>query len=392
MAELKRNLKMGMVGGGPGAFIGDIHRKAAALDGGIDFVAGAFSSSGRKSKQKGREINLEARRAYRSYEEMIERELALPEGDRIDFVTIVTPNHVHFPVAKSFLEAGFHVVCDKPMTFDAKQARALKKIVAKSRRVFALTHTYTGYPMVKLARDMVRGGDLGKIRKIVVRYPQGWLAEPLELTGMKQAAWRTDPKRSGAAGCMGDIGTHGENLAEYISGLRIVELCADLTKFVRGRKLDDDGSVLLRFRGGARGILSASQISVGEENALAIWVYGEKGAIEWHQEEPNDLLVKMPDAPLEVWKRGNAYVEEKSPAAARATRLPPGHPEAFLEAFANIYVNVAETIRARTLRRRPDPLALDFPTVEDGLRGMLFIEAVVKSSASSRKWTKVPRG
>ena len=391
MTTLNRKLRMGMVGGGPGAFIGDVHRKAAVMDGGVELVAGAFSSSARKSKQKGRELNLDPKRAYASYDQMIEKEIARPEGDRIDFVTIVTPNHVHFPVAKAFLEAGFHVICDKPMTFDLREARALKKIVAKNRKVFALTHNYTGYPMVKLARDMIRQGDLGKIRKVVVQYPQGWLSTRLESTHQKQAEWRTDPKRSGAAGCIGDIGTHAENLAEYVTGLRITELCADLSTFVKGRKLDDDGNILLRFQKGAKGVLHASQISVGEENNLAISVYGEKAGLEWRQEDPNDLHIKTPDGPKQVWRRGNDYVGAKSPAAARATRIPSGHPEAFLEAFANIYVNATDTIRARIRRERPDPLALDFPTVEDGVRGMLFIETVVKSSKSKRKWTKMPR-
>ena len=391
MTTLNRKLRMGMVGGGPGAFIGDVHHKAAVMDGGVELVAGAFSSSARKSKQKGRELNLDSKRAYASYEQMIEKELALPEGERIDFVSVVTPNDVHFPVAKAFLEAGFHVICDKPMAFDVREARALKKIVAKNRKVFALTHNYTGYPMVKLARDMIRQGDLGKIRKIVVQYPQGWLSTLLEGTHQKQAEWRTDPKRSGAAGCIGDIGTHAENLAEYVTGLRITELCADLSTFVKGRKLDDDGNILLRFQKGAKGVLHASQISVGEENNLAIWVYGEKAGLEWHQEHPNQLHVKTPDGPEQIWKHGNDYVAEKSPAAGRATRIPSGHPEAFLEAFANIYVNATDTIRARILRQRPDPLALDFPTVDDGLRGMLFIETVVKSSKSNRKWTKMPR-
>ena len=391
MTTLNRKLRMGMVGGGPGAFIGDVHRKAAVMDGGVELVAGAFSSSARKSKQKGRELNLDPKRAYASYDQMIEKEIARPEGDRIDFVTIVTPNHVHFPVAKAFLEAGFHVICDKPMAFDVREARALKKIVAKNRKVFALTHNYTGYPMVKLARDMIRQGDLGKIRKIVVQYPQGWLSTLLEGTHQKQAEWRTDPKRSGAAGCIGDIGTHAENLAEYVTGLRITELCADLSTFVKGRKLDDDGNILLRFQKGAKGVLHASQISVGEENNLAICVYGEKAGLEWRQEDPNDLHLKTPDGPKQVWRRGNDYVGAKSPAAGRATRIPAGHPEAFLEAFANIYVNATDAIRARILRERPDPLALDFPSVDDGLRGMLFIETVVKSSKSNRKWTKMPR-
>jgi predicted dehydrogenase len=382
---------MGMVGGGPGAFIGDVHRRAACLDGDVQLVAGAFSASPAKSRRKGRELGLHHARCYRSYDEMVERELALPPAERIDFVSIVTPNHMHFPVARAFLAAGFHVVCDKPMTLDVPEARRLKTLVAKSRRVFALTHNYTGYPMVKLARDLVRQRALGPLRKIVVQYPQGWLATRLEQTGHKQAGWRTDPKQSGAAGCIGDIGTHAENLAEYITGLRIIELSADLTTFVRGRRLDDDGSVMLRFQRGVRGLLFASQVSVGEENGLAISVYGEDKGLEWRQENPNVLRVKSQNGPLEVWSRGNSYVAERSPAAARATRLPAGHPEAFLEAFANVYRNAADTIRARNTRTRADPLALDFPTADDGLRGMLFIEAVVRSSRSARKWLKVPR-
>ena len=384
-------LRMGMVGGGPGAFIGDVHRRAACLDGDVELVAGAFSASPSKSRRKGRELGLSRARTYDSYLDMVERERALPEDQRIDFVSVVTPNHLHCPVATAFLEAGFHVVCDKPMTLDVPEARRLKQVVTRSRRVFALTHNYTGYPMVKLARDLVRQGDLGRLRKVVVQYPQGWLSTRLEQAGLKQAEWRTDPTRSGAAGCIGDIGTHAENLAEYITGLQIVELCADLTTFVRGRRLDDDGTVLLRLQRGVRGVLLASQIAVGEENGLAIRVYGEEKGLEWHQEHPNTLTLRSQDGPLEVWSRGHGYVEARSPAAARATRLPAGHPEAFLEAFANVYRNAADTIRARRARTRPDPLARDFPTVDDGLRGMVFIETVVKSARSMQKWLKVPR-
>lgn len=386
-----RALKMGMVGGGPGSFIGAVHLKAARMDGQIQLVAGAFSSDPEKSKITGAEQYLDPSRVYGSWKEMIDGELKLPEGERIDFVTIVTPNHVHFPVAKAFLQAGFHVVCDKPMTLNVKEARALKQIVAKSGKVFALTHNYTGYPMVKLARDMVRQGDLGTIRKIKVQYPQGWLHNFLEKTGAKQAVWRTDPRTSGAAGCMGDIGTHAENLAEYVTGLRITEICADLNTFVPGRKLDDDGNCLVHWEKGVKGILFASQISIGEENGLAIWVYGDKAAIEWHQEHPNYLHVKTPDGPVQVWRRGNGYVGAKSPAAGRATRIPFGHPEAFIEAFANVYVNAAETIRASIAGVKPDPLALDFPTVDDGLRGMIFIESVVKSAKLGAKWVKFPK-
>ena len=384
-------LRMGMVGGGPGAFIGDVHRRAACLDGDVELVAGAFSASPSKSRRKGRELGLSRARTYDSYLDMVERERALPEDQRIDFVSVVTPNHLHCPVATAFLEAGFHVVCDKPMTLDVPEARRLKQVVTRSRRVFALTYNYTGYPMVKLARDLVRQGDLGRLRKVVVQYPQGWLSTRLEQAGLKQAEWRTDPTRSGAAGCIGDIGTHAENLAEYITGLQIVELCADLTTFVRGRRLDDDGTVLLRLQRGVRGVLLASQIAVGEENGLAIRIYGEEKGLEWHQEHPNTLTLRSQDGPLEVWSRGHGYVEARSPAAARATRLPAGHPEAFLEAFANVYRNAADTIRARRARTRPDPLARDFPTVDDGLRGMVFIETVVKSARSTRKWLKVPR-
>jgi predicted dehydrogenase len=381
---------MGMVGGGPGAFIGDVHRRAACLDGDVRLVAGAFSTSPTRSRRKGSELGISRSRSYGSYTEMVERELGLPASERIHFVSIVTPNHVHFPVATAFLEAGFHVVCDKPMTLTVSEARSLKQTVRKTRRVFALTHNYTGYPMVKLARDIVSQGDLGALRKVVVEYPQGWLATRLEETGMKQAAWRTDPARSGGGGCMGDIGTHAENLAEYITGLRVVDVCADLTTFVPGRRLDDDGNVLLRLQKGVRGVLHASQVSVGEDNALSIRVYGERQGIEWHQEEPNMLRVKPDGAPVQVWSRGHDYVAKKSPAAARASRLPAGHPEAFHEAFANVYRNATDTMRARLTRTRPDPLTLDYPTVDDGLRGMLFIEALLKSARSTRKWTRVP--
>ncbi|NOX88296.1 MAG: Gfo/Idh/MocA family oxidoreductase [Calditrichaeota bacterium] len=384
---LNRKLKMGMVGGGPGSFIAAIHYKAAVLDGQIELVAGAFSRDPEKSKQTGKSYFLHPSRVYGSYREMIEKEKQLPEGERIDFAVITTPNNWHFPIARDFLQAGFHVVCDKPMTLNVKEARQLKKIVEQSGLLFALTHNYTGYPMVKLARDMARKGELGDIRKIIVQYPQGWLATPLERTGQTQASWRTDPKQSGAAGCMGDIGTHAENLSEYITGLKITEVCADLTTFVQGRPLDDDGNVLLRFNNGAKGILHCSQISVGEENNLAIRIYGTKKGLEWRQEHPNYLYVKEQNAPMQVWKRGNPYVSEYSPAAARATRLPGGHPEAFIEAFANIYKNFADSLIARLTGEKPDPLASDFPTADDGLRGMLFIETVVQSAKSDSKWT-----
>ena len=387
----KRKLKAGMVGGGPGAFIGDVHRKAARMEGGIEWVAGAFDIDPKKSKRLGRELELDPKRVYDNYKEMIKGELSLPKGERIDFVTIATPNNWHYPIARDFLNAGFHMMCERPMTFNVKEARELKKIVSSNRKVFGLMHNYTGYPMVKLARDIVREGDLGKIRKIVVRYPQGWLATALEKTGHMQASWRTDPKQSGGAGCMGDIGTHAENLAEYITGLKIREICADLTIFVKGRRLDDDGNCIVKFNNGAKGILHASQISIGEENGLAIWIYGEKRGMEWHQEHPNYLYVKEPDGPVQIWRRGNNYVAERSPAAARATRLPSGHPEVFFEAFANVYCNFADTVRAKLTRTKADKLMLDFPNVDDGLRGMLFIDTVLASTKSKQKWTKMKK-
>lgn len=386
---LKRTLKMGMVGGGPGAFIGDVHRKAARMDGQIEIVAGAFDIDPKKSKKMGRELYVDPKRAYNNYEEMIKAELALPEGERIDFVTICTPNNWHFPIATAFLKAGFHVMCEKPMTMTVPEAKALKLLVKKTGKVFGLMHNYTGYPMVKLAKDLVKTGALGEIRKIVVRYPQGWLATALEKTGHQQASWRTDPKQSGASGCGGDIGTHAENLAEYITGLKITHLCAELSAFVPGRLLDDDVNCLVKYNNGAKGILHASQISVGEENGLSIWIYGTKGGMEWYQEHPNHLHIKKGDGPMQVWKRGNDYVAKKSPAAGRATRLPSGHPEAFLEAFANHYLNFTDTVKAAVEGKKPNPLALDFPGVEEGLRGMLFLDALVASGKSKQKWTKM---
>jgi predicted dehydrogenase len=385
--KLNRKLRMGMVGGGPGAFIGEVHRKAARMDGQIELVAGAFDIDPKKSKQMTRELYLDPKRVYGTYKEMIKAEKALGDDERIDFVAITTPNNWHYPIAKDFLDAGFHVMCEKPMTINVKEAKALQQLVKKTGLVFGLMHNYTGYPMVKLARDMVRNGELGKIRKIRVQYPQGWLATALEKTGSQQAAWRTDPKQSGGAGSIGDIGTHAENLAEYITGLKITQICSDLTIFVKGRRLDDDGNCLLRFDNGARGILHVSQIAIGEENNLAIWVHGEKGSLEWHQEHPNYLYTVGLDGPQQVWRRGNPYVAAKSPAAGRATRLPFGHPEAFIEAFANNYVNFADTLRAKLEGRKPDPLALDFPDVDDGLRGMQFIETVLASTKSKQKWT-----
>jgi predicted dehydrogenase len=377
---------MGMVGGGRGAFIGAVHRMAAALDGQIELVCGAFSSNPEKSKASGADLFLPPERAYGSYKEMIEKEKLLPAGERMDFVSIVTPNHVHYGPAKMALENGFHVVCDKPLCFDMNEALDLQRTVEETGLLFALTHNYTGYPMVKQARAMVQHGDLGQIRKVVVEYPQGWLSTKLEDSDQKQASWRTDPTRSGAAGAMGDIGTHAENLAEYITGLKITELCADLSALVPGRQLDDDGNVLLRFDNGARGVLHASQIAAGEENSLKIYVYGEKGGLEWHQMAPNSLKVRWLDRPMQVMRPGvgNLY-----PEVAAHMRIPAGHPEGYLEAFANIYRNFAMCLRARLEGTEVDPVYQDFPTVADGVRGMQFIEKVVASSSSLEKWTRV---
>lgn len=381
---LQRKIKFGQIGGGQGSFIGAVHRRAAISDGKTELVAGAFSSTPEKAKASGKELLIADERNYGSWQEMLEKESALPEGERIDFVNIVTPNHVHFEPALAFIEAGFNVVLDKPMVHTSEQAQALVAAVEKHGVVFGLTHNYTGYPMVKEAREWVRSGRLGEIRRVVVEYPQGWLMDKLEEQDNKQADWRTDPKRSGIAGAVGDIGTHCENLAHYITGLEIESLCADLTTFVPGRQLDDDASVLLRFTNGARGILWCSQIAAGEENGLNIRVYGTKAGLYWRQEFPNWLYLDEPGfGPTQIYKRGNGYVSE---AAARASHLPSGHPEAFFEAFGNIFMNVTDTIRARLSGREPSELEQDFPDVYDGARGVKFIEKVVESSQSDEKW------
>lgn len=373
---------MGMVGGGRGAFIGAVHRMAAALDGHIELVCGAFSSEPKKSKASGADLYLPTERVYGTYQEMMETEAELPNGERMDFVSIVTPNNVHFPVAKAALEAGFHVMSEKPMTFNLDEALALHALVRSTGLQFGLTHNYTGYPMVKEARRLVRDGTIGHVRKVVVEYPQGWLTKLEEVTGQKQASWRTDPAQAGISSCIGDIGTHAENLMEYITGLKITDLCADLTTFVEERKLEDDGNVLVRLQHGAKGVLFTSQVSTGEENPLSIRVYGERAGIEWHQEEPNTLIVKWAGRHREVRRTG---VGELSEAAQGHTRLPPGHPEGFIEAFANLYRNYALTLQAR-LAGDPIPEGLDFPTVDDGVRGMAFITACVASSVSEQKW------
>lgn len=382
---MNRKLRYGMIGGGRGSFIGSVHRLAAAMDGQADLVAGALSSDPARAKASGADLFLDPDRVYLGYEEMIRTEARRPARSRLDFIVITTPNHQHFGPAKLALEAGFNVVCDKPVTLTLAEARALRTLVAKTGKVFAVTHNYTGNAMVKQARELVKEGALGRIRKVVVEYPQGWLSDAIEKSGQKQATWRTDPKRSGLAGCMGDIGTHAENLVRYVTGLKIESLCADLTAFVRGRALDDDGNVLLRFAGGAKGVLHASQISIGEENPLSIRVYGTKSSLEWRQEFPNELVVKYPDKPRQVWKRGNAYL---SAGPRRFSRIPPGHPEGFLEAFANIYLEIYRAIAAEVEGRRP-PKDLDFPTVEDGVVGMAFIEAVVRSSKAGARWVKL---
>lgn len=381
---------MGMVGGGNDAFIGAVHRIAAFMDGKIELVCGAFSIDPQISKQSGEDLFVAPERVYLSYEEMIEKESLLPEGERMDFVTIVTPNFLHFAPAKLALEKGFDVVVEKPMTVSVEEAKELQETVERTGRTLCLTHTYSGYPMVKQAKAMVKEGHFGKIRKIVVEYPQGWLSRLTEREGNAGAAWRADPKRSGKSLVMGDIGTHAAHLAEYVSGLKIEELCADLTTFVEGRLLDDDGSVLLRFENGAKGVLMASQISAGEENAVRIRIYGEKGGLEWANEDPNNLIIKMLDQPRQLYRTGNAYGAPYtlSSFATHNTRVPAGHPEGLLESFANIYRNFAATVTAKREGKTPTPEQQDFPTVYDGVRGMAFIDTVVKNNEGTEKWTK----
>ena len=383
---MNRKLRMGMVGGGRGAFIGSVHRMAANLDGKIELVAGALSSDPEKSKLSGQDFFLDPERVYGSYKEMAEKEAA--REDKIDFVTIVVQNHLHFDVAKTFLEAGFNVICDKPMTKTLEQAIELREIVNKSGRVFVLTHNYTGYPMVKEARRMVRDGELGRLLKVVAEYPQGYAVGDVEGEGQgKISNWRADPKFAGASNCMGDIGTHAHNLVRYITGLEIDEICSELTAFIPGRELDDDGNNLIRFKGGAKGIIYASQISNGDENALSIRAYGTKASIEWHQEEPNDLIVKYANAPRKVYRRGNDYLGEE---AQKYTRTPFAHPEGFIEAFANIYLAAVGAIGDQIDGNPAPESGYDFPDVNDGVAGMAFIKSSVESSASDQKWIKFP--
>lgn len=378
-----RRLRMGMVGGGRGSFIGATHYRAATLDGGIALVAGALSSTPERARLSAGDFGIAPERAYGSWQEMLERERALPAGERLDLVSVVTPNHLHFPVASAFVTAGFNVLIDKPMVHTSAEARRLAAAVDAAGTVLAVSFNYTGYPMVKQARHMVQEGLLGEIRKVVVEYNQGWLATRLEDTGHKQAAWRTDPAISGPGGAMADIGSHAENLLSTITGLELAEVCADLSHLVPGRRLDDDASVLLRFSNGARGVLVASQVASGSQNDLSIKVWGTRAGLAWRQQQPNDLVYTPAAGPAQLLTRGT---DDLRPAARRASRLPAGHPEGFLEAFANIYRNVADTIRARQEGREPTALESDFPTVHDGARGVFFIEKVVESSQSTQKW------
>ncbi len=383
-SSANRKLRYAMVGGGRDAFIGAVHRKAAALDGQIDLVAGALSSSPDKARASGRDLFLAAARNHGTWQELLVDELQRDAGDRIDFVSIVTPNHLHHPVALAFVQAGFHVVCDKPLVHTAAQARELVQAVNRSGTVFGVTYNYTGYPMVRQMRAMLRSGAIGQIRKVVVEYSQGWLATQLEAAGNKQAVWRVDPARGGLAGAMGDIGSHAENLLSTVTGLEVEAVCADLATLGAGRTLDDDASLLLRLSGGVRGVLLASQICVGCENDLRLRVFGEQGTLDWRQEEPNQLVHTQLDEPRRVLTRGSSGLSE---AARRATRLPSGHPEGFIEAFANIYLGVAADIRARLQGTVASALEADYPRIEDGARGVRFIETVLESSRNQQKWT-----
>jgi predicted dehydrogenase len=385
---MNRKLRMGMVGGGKDAFIGAIHRIAANMDGLIELSCGALSINPDIAVDSARSLFLPEDRTYLTYDEMIKKESKLGPDKKMDFVTIVTPNFAHFAPAMMALDNGFHVVIEKPITFTLDEAKQLKQKVDETGLILCLTHTYSGYPMVKQARHMAQTGVLGKIRKIYVEYPQGWLSKLTEREGNAQAAWRTDPKKSGKSGCMGDIGTHAAHLAEYITGLKITQLCADLNIMVEGRALDDDGNVLLKFDNGAAGVLMASQVAAGEENALKIRVYGEKGGIEWAQQEPNTLLVKWLEQPAQILRAGGNYGDRLSNFAIQNCRTPGGHPEGYLEAFGNIYRNFALTLSAKIDGKEPTKENLDFPRVEEGIRGMAFIDNVVASSQSEKKWTE----
>jgi predicted dehydrogenase len=378
-------LRLAMIGGGQGAFIGAIHRMAAALDGLYELTAGAFSSDAEKSRATGVLLGLPTERVYDSYQELIAQEQQRPEAKRVQVIAIVTPNHLHFEPARLALESGFHVILDKPMTFNLAEAKELRQVAASSGRKLCLTHTYTGYPMVKEARQLIAAGTLGAIRKVYVEYPQGWLSSFVEGSDNKQAIWRTDPSRSGVAGAMGDIGTHAFNLLEYVSGLQVEKLCADINVVVPGRRLDDDGAVLLKLSGGASGVLVATQVAAGEENNIRIRAYGDQGGLEWQQADANTLLVRWLDRPAEIRRTGTGYV---SSFAQHNTRTPAGHPEGYLEAFANLYRNFALTLQADLAGEAAPPEALDYPGLEAGIRGMAFIENVITSGQSEMKWTE----
>ncbi|MEX0771608.1 MAG: Gfo/Idh/MocA family oxidoreductase [Balneolales bacterium] len=383
---MAKKIKLGMIGGGPDAFIGGVHRKAAALDGNYELIGGAFSSDPQKSKSMAGSLGLDPERVYGSYDEMFTREKALPEDQRIEAVSIVTPNHVHFDPALKALQNGFHVIVDKPLAYSLEQAKSLKEAVDESGLIFALTHTYCGYPMVKEARQCVSSGKIGNVRKVYVEYPQGWLATSLESDGNKQASWRTDPAKSGAGGAVGDIGTHAANLAEYVTSLDIDQLCGELNITVEGRRLDDDATALLKFSNGASGALVATQVATGEENDLKLRVYGEKGGLEWTHTDPNTLLVKMLDQPVQIYRTGAGYLSE---AAVKNTRLPAGHPEGYLEAFANIYTAFNQAIQDYKAGNLKGIDTYDFPTVDEGVKGMAFIETMILSGKSTKKWTKI---
>lgn len=377
-------LRLGMIGGGQGAFIGAVHRIAARMDDQYELVCGAFSSDPAKSKASGLLLNIKESRIYNSWQELIDQEKHLPENERVQVISIVTPNHVHFAPAKAALENGFHVILDKPATFSLQEAKDLQKIIVNTGNLFCLTHTYTGYPMVKEAKQFILSGKLGEIRKVYVEYPQGWLSKYEEGGDNKQASWRTDPTKSGIAGAMGDIGTHAFNLCEYVSGLEITKLCADINIVVKDRQLDDDGAVLLKFNNGASGVLIATQVAAGEENNVKIRVYGEKGGLEWQQADANTLKVMLLDKPAEIWRTGGSYT---SSFAQQNTRTPAGHPEGYLEAFANLYKNFALTLKTKLEEKKPEPEYLDFPGIKEGVRGMAFIENVIASGKSDKKWT-----
>ncbi len=378
---------MGMVGGGRDAFIGAVHRMAAQMDGQIELVCGAFSSTPQKSKLSGKDLLLPPERVYGTYRDMIRKEGRLPEDERMDFILIVTPNNMHYPVTMAALDGGFHVICDRPMTVNLDEAQNLERKIKMTGKLFCLTQTYTGFPMIREARNLVAKGKLGTIRRVVTEYPQGWLAERLEASGQKQASWRTDARFAGVSCCIGDNGSHCHNLAEFITGLRITEVCADLNICVNGRTLDDDGSVLLRFDNGARGVLWASQVAIGSENSLSIRVYGDKGTIEWKLEDPNTLLLSLLNKPTEVRHTGGPGVGK---AAKSATRLPAGYSEGYVEGLANIYAEFAKAMAKAIDGKVVDESKFDYPKVRDGIRGMFFVDTVVKSSASESKWLAVP--